>query len=182
MKYLVGKDTHQINVDAWFDEEERHWLGRGVVCWNPRDYCAEGEEEQNGYVVEDIDDEQIDPFLLNGEENLYYIDGKVLPRNKVQISYLLYITHPDFPDTRKIWLPLTDRQIGDFQEFIVQEFHKFTTECPDEVDNESMWQDWLDDAFVDADFYVDIPNAIDPVQAHVEYIDFDNPKVSAIEE
>ena len=183
MKYLVDKSFRQISLNTCFDEEERLWLCQGAVCWNPDIVCKEGEEEQHGYIVADIPEEEIIMFALNGEDgDLYYINDKVLPRNKVQISYLLYITHPDFPDTRKFWLPLTDRQIGDFQEFIVQEFHKFTTECPDEVDDESMWQDWLDDAFVDADFYVDIPNAIDPVQAHVEYIDFDNPKVSAIEE
>ncbi len=89
--------------------------------------------------------------------------------------YLLYISHPDFPDTRQIWLPLSDSQIAAFHEFIKQEFNKFQTACPEDANDESLWHDWLEDAFADADMQVGLPGAINPVPAHVEYIDFDNP-------
>lgn len=92
--------------------------------------------------------------------------------------YLLYISHPDFPDTRQIWLPLSDILIAEFQEFIKQEFNKFKKACPDDANNESLWHDWLDDAFADVDFTVELPGAINPVPAHIEYIDLENPKVS----
>lgn len=92
--------------------------------------------------------------------------------------YLLYISHPDFPDTRQIWLPLSDILIAEYQEFIKQEFNKFKTACPEDSKDESFWHDWLEDAFVDADFNIELPGAINPVPAHVEYIDLENPKVS----
>lgn len=52
--------------------------------------------------------------------------------------YHLYISHPDFPDTRQIWLPLSDILIAEFQEFIKQEFNKFKKACPDDANNESL--------------------------------------------
>lgn len=47
--------------------------------------------------------------------------------------------------------------------------------CPEDANDESLWHDWLEDAFADADLQVGLPGAINPVPAHVEYIDFDNP-------
>ena len=42
-------------------------------------------------------------------------------------------------------------------------------------DADSLWHDWLSDAFVDADFQTELPNAINPVPAHVDYIDLETP-------
>ncbi len=92
--------------------------------------------------------------------------------------YLLYISHPDFPDTRQIWSPLSDTQIAAFQVFVENEKNKFKKACPDDANDESLWHDWLYDAYADADFKVEFPGAMNPVPAHVEYIDFDNPKES----
>ena len=112
MNYLVDKSFRQISLDTWFDEEERLWLCQGTVCWNPDIVCKEGEEEQQGYIVADIPEEVIISLALNGEdEDLYYINGKVLPRNQVQIIFSLWVSHPDFPESRPIWLPLSNRQI-----------------------------------------------------------------------
>lgn len=77
MEYLVDKESRQIILDAWFDDEERCWLGRGGVCWSAYVFCKEGEEERCGYMVVDIPEEAINPFLSDGYEVLYYIDGKV---------------------------------------------------------------------------------------------------------
>ena len=77
MEYLVAKETRQILIDAWFDEDERLWLTRGGVCWSACTICAEGEEVEAGYVVEDIPEEEIDPLMNEGYEVLFYINGKV---------------------------------------------------------------------------------------------------------
>lgn len=182
MKYLVDKSFRQISLDTCFDEEERLWLCQGAVCWNPEIVCKEGEEEQHGYIVADIPEEEIIMFALDGEdEDLYYINDKVLPRDKVQIAFSLWVSHPDFPDQRQIELSFSNMEIAAYQEFIVQEFSKFKATYPDDAKDESLWHDWLDDAFADADFKVELPHAMNPVPAHVDYLDFDNPKVSVIE-
>ena len=77
MEYLVDKETRQILIDAWFDEDERLWLTSGGVCWSACTICAEGEEVEAGYVVEDIPEEEIDPLMNEGYEVLFYINGKV---------------------------------------------------------------------------------------------------------
>lgn len=181
MKYLVNKSFRQISLDTWFDEKEYLWRCQGAVCWNLDIVCKEGEEEQHGYFVADIPEEEIVAFALNGDDSdLYYINGKVLPRNQVQISFSMWVSHPDFPEERLFWFPLSDRQIGDYQEFIVQEFSRFKEAYPDDVNDESLWHGWLDDAFAEADFLVELPNAIDPVPAHVDSIDFDHPHVECL--
>ena len=180
MNYLVDKKFRQINLEAWFDEDEHRWLERGAVCWNPCVCCEEGEEEKSGYSVEDIPEEDIDQFLLDDEDDLYWIDGQVMPRDKVQISFHAYISHPDFPDQREIWLPLANMQIAAYQEFIVTEFSKYKEANPKDIDDKSLWKDWLDDAFAEADFKTELPEAINPVPARVDYLDFDNPKVEAV--
>ena len=181
MRYLIDKSFRQISLDTWFDEEERLWLCQGTVCWNPDIVCKEGEEEQHGYIVADIPEEEIISFALNGEdEDLYYINGKVLPRNQVRIIFSLWISHSDFPDQRQIKLPLSNMQIAAYQEFIVQEFSKFKAAHPDDAQNDSLWHNWLEDAFAEADFKVELPNAMNPVPAHVDYIDFDHPNVECI--
>lgn len=181
MRYLIDKSLHQISLGTWFDEGERLWLCQGAVCWNPDIVCKEDEEDQYGYIVEDIPEEEIIKFALNGEdEDLYYIDGKVLPRSRVQIIFSLLVSHPDFPDQRQLELPLSNMQIATYQEFIVQEFSKFKSAHPDDAQNDSLWHNWLEDAFAEADFKVELPNAMNPVPAHVDYIDFDHPNVECI--
>ena len=180
MNYLVDKDTRKINLEAWFDEDAHRWIERGAVCWNPCVCCEEGEGERHGYIVVDIPEEEIGPFLIAGEEELYWINDLVLPRHKVQISFLAYISHPDFPDERKLWLTLSNKQIAEYQEFLVQEFHKFRTAYPDDVNNDELWHDWLDDAFAEAYFTTELPNALNPVPAHVDYLDFYTPKVESL--
>ena len=64
----------------------------------------------------------------------------------------------------------------------MQEFSNFTTAYPDDVNDESLWHDWLDDAFAEADFQVELPNAMNPVPAHMDYIDFDHPKVECAQD
>ena len=77
MEYLADKETRQILIDAWFDEDERLWLTRGGVGWSACAICAEGEEVEAGYVVEDIPEEEIDPLMNEGYEVLFYINGQV---------------------------------------------------------------------------------------------------------
>lgn len=84
MKYLVSKETQQIILDIWYDKEERLWLCQGAVCWNPEVMCKEGEEEEYGYFVEDIPEEEILKILLVSDEDLYWIDNKVLTNNQVR--------------------------------------------------------------------------------------------------
>ena len=71
-------------------------------------------------------------------------------------------------------------QIAAYQEFIVTEFSKYKEANPKDIDDKSLWKDWLDDAFAEADFKMELPEAINPVPAHVDYLDFDNPKVEAV--
>ena len=155
MNYLVDKKFRQINLEAWFDEDERRWLERGAVCWNPCVCCEEGKEEQQGYIVEDILEEEMDQFLMDEEADLYYIDGKVLPRDNVQISFHTYISHPDYPVQRELWLPLTNMQIATYQEFFVSELSKYKKVNPADTVDKSLWKDWLEDAFAAADFKID---------------------------
>ena len=180
MNYLVDKKFRQINLEAWFEEDEHRWLERGAVCWNPCVLCAESEEEQHGYSVADIPEEEIDRFLSDDEDELYWIDGKVLPRDKVRISFSAIISRPNCPDKRQIWIALTNKQIADYQEFVVQEFSKFKSAYPNEKNNAELWHNWLEDAFANADFKTELPNGVNPVPAHVDYLDFDNPKVEAV--
>lgn len=180
MNYLVDKNTSQINIESWFDEDKHAWLERGVVCWNPCVLCKEGEEEQQGYIVEDIPEEEIDQFLMDEEEDLYYIDGKVFPREEVQISFSAIISHPDLPDQMEKWIEPSNMQIIAYQNFVVQEFSKFKAANPNDADNDELWHDWLMNAFAAADFKIELPKANNPVPAHVDYLDFDNPKVEAV--
>ena len=89
--------------------------------------------------------------------------------------YSAYISHPDFPETRQRWIALSDEEVEAYRNFIEQELCKFKAAYPDDADDEELWQDWLDDAFAEADFRVEI-GGMNPVPAHVEYIDLDNPK------
>ena len=84
MEYLVDKETRQILIDAWFDEDERLCLTRGGVCWSACTICVEGEEDEAGYMVEDIPEEEIDPLMNEGYEVLFYINGKVTLDNPIE--------------------------------------------------------------------------------------------------
>lgn len=180
MNYLVDKKFRQINLEAWFDEDERRWLERGAVCWNPCVCCEDGKEEQQGYIVEDISEEEIDQFLMDEEEDLYYIDGKVFPCEEVRISFSAIISHPDFPDQSEIWIEPSNMQITAYHNFVEREFAKFKAAYPNDTDNNALWHKWLEDAFAAADFKIELPNANNPVPAHVDNLDFDNPKVEAV--
>ncbi len=89
--------------------------------------------------------------------------------------YSAYISHPDFLETRQRWIALSDEEVEVYQIFIKQELCKFKAAYPDDAEDEELWQDWLDGAFAEADFWVEI-GGMNPVPAHVEYIDLDNPK------
>ena len=89
--------------------------------------------------------------------------------------YKAYITHPDFPDTRQIWIKPSIEELAAYQEFVTKEREAFTTLYSNNEDADSLWHDWLSDAFVDADFQIELPNAINPIPAHVDYIDLETP-------
>lgn len=84
MECLVDKETRQILIDAWFDEDERLWLTGGGVCWSASTICTEGKEDEAGYVVEDIPEEEINPLMNEGYEVLFYINGKVTLDNPIE--------------------------------------------------------------------------------------------------
>ena len=89
--------------------------------------------------------------------------------------YSAYISHPDFPETRQRWIALSDEEVEAYRKFIEQERCKFKAAYPDDAEDEELWQDWLGDAFAEADFWVEI-GGMNPVPAHIEYIDLDNPQ------
>ena len=89
--------------------------------------------------------------------------------------YKAYISHPDYPDTRQIWIELSVDELAPYQEFVTKEREAFTTLYSNNEDADSLWHDWLTDAFVDADFTTELPNAINPVPAHIVYIDLETP-------
>lgn len=178
MNYLVDKITRQIISEAWFDEDKGAWLSQGAVCWVPCILCKDGEESNSGYEVAEIADEKIDS-LLSDEEDLYYIEGKVLPRNQVKVSFSAIVSHPDFPDERQMLLTLSNIQIAAYQTFVNEERKKFEAVNPDDMGNKELWHNWLGDAFAEADFHANI-GGVNPVPAHVDYIDIENPKVECL--
>ena len=91
--------------------------------------------------------------------------------------FSVFVTHPDFPDERQIWVPLSEQDIKAYQEFVANEHTMFCAAYPEDEDNKELFQDWLDDAFAEADFWIELPNARNPVPAHVVLIDLDHPKV-----
>ena len=79
MKYLVDKETRQINLEVWFDEKRHLWLEHGVTCWNPDIFCKEGEEEQCGCTVEDVPEKEMFKMLADGfSGNFYFANGRLL--------------------------------------------------------------------------------------------------------
>ena len=93
--------------------------------------------------------------------------------------YSAIISHPDFPDERQMLPTLSNIQIAAYRTFVNEERKKFEAANPDDVDNKELWHDWLSDAFAEADFRVNI-EGVNPVPAHVDYIDIENPKVESL--
>ena len=177
MKYLVDQLTHQIEVEAELNSKE--W----ITGLRPDVICHEGEEADYGYEVIDIPEEDVRKVLWANEKedaDVFYIEGEVLPRNKVQFFFSAYVTHPDFPDERQMWIPLSDEEIDKYQTFVMLERVSFKARHRDQLDNDELWHAWLDDAIANADFQTEISNAMNPVPAHVVSIDLDNPKVEKI--
>ena len=66
MKVLKKKNSEEIAscVQIVDDELGRHgWYVSGVVCWNPDLVCLIGEEEENGYEVVDMTEEELEAAL-----------------------------------------------------------------------------------------------------------------------
>lgn len=175
MKYLVDQLTHQIEVDAELDAQE--W----ITGMRPDVICREGEEAKYGYEVFDIPEEEVHKVLQECEDvenaDIFYIDGELLKRDQVQFLFSAYVSHPDFPDERQMWIPLSEEEMDQYRQFEIRERVSYKARHRDELNNDELWHAWLEDAIANADFQTEIPNAKNPVPAHVVSIDLDNPKV-----
>lgn len=118
---------------------------------------------------------------LFGKNDLFVIDGEELPREKVQISYSILVSHSSFPDARQLWLPVTEEEIETYHQFVLKEYDAFCAACPDDKDDESLFGDWLEDAFAESDFNVELDSVSNPVPAYIVALDFFQPKVEKIE-
>ena len=110
-------------------------------------------------------------------DDLFVIDGEELSREKVQISYSIYVSHPYFPDDRQMWLYVTDEEIETYHKFVLKEYDAFCATYPEDKDDESLFYDWLEDAFAESDFQVELHNVPDPVPAYIVDLDFFHPRV-----
>lgn len=66
MEVLKHKNSEEIASYVPIIDEEtgRHgWYVSGVVCWNPELVCRIGEEEQNGFEVVEMTEDELEAAL-----------------------------------------------------------------------------------------------------------------------
>lgn len=70
---------------------------------------------------------------------------------------------------------LPKKEVDEYMEFYDKKWEEYKIENPDELDNPELWQGYLQIAFRDAEFYITVrPNGYEH-DAHVRFIDLENP-------
>lgn len=81
-----------------------------------------------------------------------------------------------FPDVRKtIVCELSQKAIDSYTDFYNKIRKEFEESYPDEVNDSKSWHDFLRCAFMEEDDYMTVSFGGCQEQAHVEYVDLENP-------
>lgn len=83
MEYLVNKETHVVNLNIMYDSQRHLWLDIEASFDNPDIFCKEGEENQYGYIVEDVPEKEMFMLLANGYSGNFYCHNGQLSTDKV---------------------------------------------------------------------------------------------------
>jgi hypothetical protein len=85
-----------------------------------------------------------------------------------------YKTEYYVPDVdRTEWLTFYDGEIDEYMEFMRKERQDYLEQNPTEADNEDLWNEWMRDAYADANFTIE---DLDPNTAELKWIDLDHPR------
>lgn len=87
--------------------------------------------------------------------------------------YKIDVHYPEVYNT--LLVRLTPNEIDGYMAFYKEVRTEYELDYPDEIDNPDLWFDYLHEAFASDDFYITVNIGGFAREAHIEYIDLENP-------
>lgn len=108
-------------------------------------------------------------FFRSGSET----DYDALVKAIYDSQYKMYISYPEVDES--IIVKLSTEELDKYIAFYDKIWNEYQLNHPNDIDDIDLWHDYLHDAFMDVDFFITgYANGYER-EAHVDYIDLENP-------